>query len=142
VLNLYLASTPPPIGDWLLVHMRPTYTSIAILRGADVIFFRTRGYDEQDSLSDLVHQTTMYYQDRLDGQGFGHVFLGGSGRTPEDIDQARRELDARFGVPVEPIDPTPRVTLTDRITVTPAVRTGLAPLAGVLLRARREAAGA
>ena len=142
VLNLYLSSTPPPVGDWLLVHMRPAYTSIAILRGADVIFFRTRGHDEQDSLSDLVHQTTMYYQDRLEGQGFAHVFLGGGGGTPHDFDQARRDLDDRFGIPVEPIDATLRVTLTDRITVTAAVRAGLAPLAGVLLRARQEAAGA
>jgi len=142
VLNLYLTSTPPPAGDWLLVHMRPTYTSIAIVRDADVIFFRTRGHDEQDSLSDLVHQTTMYYQDRLEGQGFAHVFLSGSGRNPDDIDQARRGLDERFGIPAEPIDPTLRVTLTDRITVTPAVRASLAPLAGVLLRARQEAAGA
>ena len=141
VLNLYLSSTPPPVGDWLLVHMRPAYTSIAILRGADVIFFRTRGHDEQDSLSDLVHQTTMYYQDRLQGQGFAHVFLGGGG-TPHDLDLARRDLDDRFGIPVEPIDATLRVTLTDRITVTAAVRAGLAPLAGVLLRARQEAVGA
>jgi type IV pilus assembly protein PilM len=65
VLNLYLASAEPPAGDWLLVHLRPTYTSIAILRGADVIFFRTRGHEEHDTLSDFVHQTTMYYQDRL-----------------------------------------------------------------------------
>ena len=140
VINLYLAGTPP-VGDWLLVHMRPAYTSIAVVRDADVIFFRTRGHDEQDALSDLVHQTTMYYQDRLEGQGFTRVLLGGNGRTPDDIDQARRDLDGRFGVPVEPIDPTQRLTLTDRITVTPSARAGLAPLAGVLLRARQEAAG-
>ncbi len=31
-----------PTGDWLVVHMRPDYTSIAIMRGGDVIFFRNR----------------------------------------------------------------------------------------------------
>ena len=139
VLNLYLAGTAAPEGDWLLVHMRPSYTSIAVVRGADVIFFRTRGHDEEDSLTDLVHQTTMYYQDRLEGTGFAHVFVGGTGRTPDEVEQARRALDERFGIPVEPIDPAPRVMLTDRITVSPEARSGLAPLAGVLLRSRQEA---
>ena len=36
-------------GDWLLVHMRPEYTSIAILRGGDVIFFRNRPEGDDES---------------------------------------------------------------------------------------------
>jgi type IV pilus assembly protein PilM len=42
VVNLVLAGDDAPHGDWLLVHMRPDYTSLVIVRGEDVIFFRNR----------------------------------------------------------------------------------------------------
>src|SRR5688572_8544862 len=82
VVNLYLADNAAPTGDWLVLHMRPDYTSIAIMRGEDLIFFRNRAEGDEEPLSDVVHQTTMYYQDRLDGRGFGRVLVGGSSRTP------------------------------------------------------------
>jgi hypothetical protein len=52
-------------GDWLIVHIRPEYTSIAIMRGSDLIFFRTAAEGDPEPLADVVHQTAMYYQDRL-----------------------------------------------------------------------------
>ena len=61
VVNCYLAGGRVPTGDWLVVQVRSDYTSIAIMRGGDVIFFRNRGEGEGDALADLVHQTTMYY---------------------------------------------------------------------------------
>ena len=90
-MNCYLAGGRVPTGDWLVVHMRPDYTSIAIMRGGDVIFFRNRPEGDGEALADLVHQTTMYYQDRLSGQGFARVLLGGTGRAGGDVDVARRE---------------------------------------------------
>ena len=62
-----------PTGDWLVVHLRPDYTSIVIMRGGDVIFFRNRPEGDEASIADLVHQTAMYYQDRLSGQRFSRV---------------------------------------------------------------------
>ena len=138
VVNLYLASTFPT-GDWLVVHMRPDYTSIAIMRGADLIFFRSRGEGEEEGLSDVVHQTTMYYQDRLSGQGFERVLAGGSSRTPGGVELVSRDLAARIGAPVEPLDPTRAAALTDRISASPEQLASLAPLVGMLLRTRREA---
>jgi type IV pilus assembly protein PilM len=114
-----------PGGDWLAVHMRPGYTSIAIVRGEDMIFFRNRPEGDDESLTDLVHQTAMYYQDRLAGQGFSRVLLGGSGRTADALDTARRGLEERLGARVDPLGPSDV----------------LAPLTGMLLRARREAVG-
>ena len=140
VLNLVLASASVPAADWIAVHMRPTYTSIAIVRGADVIFFRNRPEDEEETLPDLVHQTAMYYQDRLAGQGFARVLLGGSGRAPGAVDQARRSLEERLGVSVEPIDPTRVAVPSNRIGVTGDLMDILAPLTGVLLRTHAEAA--
>lgn len=140
VVNLFLAAGDAPAGDWLVVHMRPDYSSIAILRGQNVIFFRNRPEGDEESLADLVHQTTMYYQDRLAGQGFARVLIGGSGRAPGAVDHARRSLEDRLGVPVQPIDPTKIASVSDRIGVTTDLMDLLAPLAGMLVRTHREAA--
>ena len=139
VVNLFLASASAPGGDWLAVHMRPDYTSIAIVRGENMIFFRTRPEGEEEPLADLVHQTTMYYQDRLAGQGFSRVLMGGSGRVPGALDHARRSLEERLGIAVDAIDPTKIATLSDRISVTPELMDALTPLAGMLVRTQREA---
>jgi type IV pilus assembly protein PilM len=141
VLNLTLAATTAVEGDWLVVHMRPEYTSIAILRDGDLIFFRNRPEDDEETLTDVVHQTAMYYQDRLAGQGFRRVLIGGSGRSAGALDQARQSLEERLATRVEPIDPTALAALPDRVAASPSLLDGLAPLAGILLRAQREAVG-
>ena len=142
VVNLFLGSSDAPAGDWLVVHLRPDYTSIVIMRGTDVIFFRNRAEGDDSSIADLVHQTAMYYQDRLSGQRFARVFLGGSGRVSGAVEAARRNLEERLGVSVESIDPTRTAALTDRISATPDLMDVLAPLVGMMLRARGEAVSA
>lgn len=149
VVNLTLAAATRGVsddaaataGDWLVVHMRPEYTSIAILRDGNVIFFRNRPEGDEESLTDAVHQTAMYYQDRLSGQGFRRVLLGGSGRSSGAFDQARQDLEERLGTRVEPIDPTVCAALPDRIAVPVNVHDVLAPLAGILLRAQHDTVG-
>jgi hypothetical protein len=141
MLNLFLASASRPAADWLVIHVQPAYTSVVILRGEQVIFFRNiEGEDE--GIADVVHQPTMYYQDRLAGQGFERVRLGGLGRTTGALDQMRHTLSERLGSAVTMIDPTEAASLTDRITASPEVLSSLAPLIGVLVRARAETAGA
>jgi Tfp pilus assembly PilM family ATPase len=142
VLNLFLGQGGVPDSDWLVVHMRPDYTSLVIMRGPHVIFFRSRQDADGDALSDLVHQTAMYYQDRLDGQGFARVFLGGSGRHPGAVDLARRSLEERLRVQVDAVDPLRVAPLADRIRPTAADRDVLAPLVGMLLRSRTRAEAA
>jgi type IV pilus assembly protein PilM len=139
VVNLFLCSGPAATGDWLVVHMRPEFTSIAIMRREDLIFFRNRAEGDAEELQDVVHQTAMYYQDRLAGRGFTRILLGGLGRTPGAVDLARRNLEERMGTIVEPIDPTRGAGLTDRIQPTPDLMATLSPLVGMLLRTRREA---
>ncbi len=139
VLNLFMAAAKPPNGDWLLVHMRPSYTTLAIMRGGQLIFFRNRPEGEGgESLADLVHQTVMYYQDRLGGQGFARVLLGGRGGSPADRELARRSLQERLGVGVHEIDSTEAVPVGDRVNVL-TDKDILAPLVGILLRTEREA---
>jgi Tfp pilus assembly PilM family ATPase len=138
VVNLFLSTGSTPAEDWLVVHMRPDYTSIAIMRGGDLIFFRNRAEGEAEGLADVVHQTVMYYQDRLEGRGFAHVYIGGVGRTAGVVDAARRELEARVGKSVEAIDPTRVAAPADRISMTADQRASLAPLVGMLVRTRKE----
>ena len=140
VINLFLSSNLGTGGDWLVVHMRPEFTSIAILRRDDMLFFRNRAEGDAEALEDVVHQTAMYYQDRLEGRGFSRILLGGIGRLQGEVDLARRNLEARMGTVVEPIDPTRGAALTDRIHATPELMATLSPLVGMLLRTRREAA--
>jgi type IV pilus assembly protein PilM len=140
VINLFLSSDLGTAGDWLVVHMRPEYTSMAILRRNDLLFFRNRAEDDAEALEDVVHQTAMYYQDRLEGRGFGRILLGGIGRLQGEVDLARRNLESRMGTVVEPIDPTRGAALTNRIHATPELMATLSPLVGMLLRTRREAA--
>jgi type IV pilus assembly protein PilM len=140
VVNLFLGGSEVPDSDWLVVHLRPDYTSIVIMRGEHVIFFRNRPEGDDASIADLVHQTAMYYQDRLSGDRFSRVFLGGSGRVMGAVESARRSLEERLGASVEPIDPTRVASLPDRISVTPDVMDVLGSLVGMALRTRREAA--
>jgi Tfp pilus assembly PilM family ATPase len=141
VVNLFLGGPEVPSGDWLLVHLRPDYTSIVIMRGEHVIFFRNRPEGDEASMADLVHQTAMYYQDRLSGQRFSHVLLGGSGRVT-GLEEARRSLEDRLGASVEPVDPTRFAALTDRISVTPDLMDVLGPLVGMAVRTRKDAVSA
>ena len=138
VVNLFLGGTVPA-GDWLIVHLRPEYTSIVIMRGEHVIFFRNRPEGDEASIADLVHQTAMYYQDRLAGEQFSRVFLGGNGRVGGAVETARRSLEERLNAVVEPIDPTRVASLTDRISITPELMDVFGPLVGMALRTRKEA---
>jgi hypothetical protein len=138
VLGLFSGSSGIA-GDWLLVHVRPDYTSIAILRGEHVIFYRSRPEDEGLALEDLVHQTTMYYQDRLSGRGFVRVLLAGGRRATAGVDDVRGSLENRLGAVVETVDVTRVASLADRIKASADLMDVLGPLVGLLRRTYSEA---
>jgi hypothetical protein len=127
-------------GDWLLIHVRPDYTSIAIVRDGSVIFYRNRPEDGQEGLPDLVHQTSMYYQDRLSGGSFGRVYLAGGGRASGIAEAARKGIEERLGVAVQPLDPTRAASLSDRISAPPELMDVLGPVIGLLCRTQSEVA--
>ena len=125
-------------GDWLLVHMAPESSTIAVVRGGDLILFRNRPVAGADQLADLVHQTAMYYEDRLGGTGFGRVFLAGTARGASGAsDAVRRDLERRLGGQVEPVDAREVAGLVDRIGASPDLLDRLAAPIGVLVRERR-----
>jgi Tfp pilus assembly PilM family ATPase len=136
------AETPGAAGssrggtaDWLLVNVARDWASIAILRGPQLIFFRTRSAEADGTLADLVHQTAMYYEDRLEGGGFVRAMISGS--PSEDV---RHGLEQRLAVPVDVVDIRTAAALTDRISVAPALLDALAPLVGLLRRGSETAA--
>ncbi len=123
-------------GDWMLVHTAPDYSTIIIVRNGRAIFFRSRPADglPQD-MGDLVHQTAMYYEDRLGGTAFSRVVLAGSSSfDPALADRGRRQIEERLGVKADLLDVRKGVTLRDRIAAGPEVLDALAPAVGVLLR--------
>jgi Tfp pilus assembly PilM family ATPase len=136
VINAVIAGGSAPPGDWLLVNVAADSASIAILRGQHPIFFRNRSVESEGTVADLVHQTGMYYEDRLKGTGFSRVVLAGGSQTAADVHQIRRTLEERVGTTVDPVDPRQAASLTDRIAAAPALLDTLTPLIGLLLRDR------
>ena len=138
--NAAAASGAPPGADWLLVHVTHEDATMAILRGEALVFFRNRTADGEAGLADMVHQTAMYYEDRLSGSGFGRVVLAGGGSPAaqggQDADYLRRALEQRLGTKVDAVDPRNAATLMDRITATSELLDALAPLVGLLARER------
>jgi Tfp pilus assembly PilM family ATPase len=137
LINGVLGSGAAPSGDWLLVHTTHAYTSLAVLRGSDVIYFRNRAEESEGTLADDVHQTAMYYEDRLKGAGFTRVLLTGGAASGEGLIALRRSLEDRLRVSVEAADSRSDTGL-DRAT-SPAAVEALAPLIGILLRDKRAA---
>jgi Tfp pilus assembly PilM family ATPase len=138
VINAVLAGGPSAGEDWLVVNVGADYASIAILRGGQLTFFRSRGADSEVSLTDVVHQTAMYYEDRLQGAGFNRILLSGAYAAGAG-DEIARSLEARLGMAVEPVDPLAAARPSDRISVSATLRDTLAPLVGLLLRGREAA---
>ena len=107
-------------GDWLLVHVTPDASTLAIVRDGALLLFRHRPLDGEGSLADLGHQTAMYYEDRLSGHGL----VAGRGRAPATSAPAAarrpagprpRARAARAASPVVEIDPRALVRIADRI---------------------------
>ena len=141
VINAVLAGSGAAGADWLLVNVAADSASIVILRGANPIFFRNRPAESEGTLADLVHQTAMYYEDRLKGGGFARVLVAGAAMAGAhqtgDIEEARRSLEERLSTPVQAVDPRTAAALADRISAAPALLDALAPLVGMLVRDRQ-----
>ena len=120
IINGVLATPSAPTGDWLLVHATARYTTLAVLRGSDLIFFRNREEESEGTLADVVHQTSMYYEDRIKGAGFSRVMLAGD--AVQGVDAVRHSLEQRLDVRIEAV-PQPE----------------LASLIGILGRERKAA---
>jgi type IV pilus assembly protein PilM len=124
-------------GDWLIVHVAPDYATLTIVRDGELILFRSRQLEAEGVLADAVHQTAMYYEDRLGGETFARVVLSGVSARGADVgERVRRALEDRMGVRVESLDFRGTAALRDRIGAAPELLDTLAPSVGVILRER------
>lgn len=122
-------------GDWLLVHLTPEYTTLAIMRGEDLVFYRTRQGETEGLLPDVVHQTAMYYEDRLGGTGFSRVVVAAAdSAVAGELAQLRRAVEGRLNTKVELLDPRPAAALADRIDAAPELLAAIAGPVGAVLR--------
>jgi type IV pilus assembly protein PilM len=136
LINAAIAGATAP-GDMLVVHVAPDYATLAIVRNKDLIFFRTRQLEAEGDLADAVHQTAMYYEDRLGGATFARVLLSGASARGADVgERVRRGLEERMGVKVEPLDFRGTAAVRDRISAGTDLLDALAPAVGVVLRER------
>ena len=138
VVNLALLGGPSGAGlpgDSLLVHVTPTYASIALLRDGALIFFRTRQNDATEPVADVVHQTRMFYEDRLNGQGFARVLLVAGPDVPDRGTMARN-LGTLFDAPVVPLSLEGIATFGDRVSASESLVGQIAAPAGIVLRER------
>ena len=105
LINTAMRTAQAPSGDWLLVHSTQGSSTLAIIRGRELIFFRSRPTTTEDDFADLVHQSAMYYQDRLSGDGLKRaVFVDGRGvAVSEDgsVDAISDALEYRLAMPVD-----------------------------------------
>jgi Tfp pilus assembly PilM family ATPase len=140
LVNAVLSTQSAPAGDWLLVNTTAESQTLAIMRGETLMFFRNRPTEEDERLPDLVHQTAMYYEDRLQGAGFERVVLAGTAASGDEA--MRRSLSERLRAPVTVMEPGHIAGFEGRGfegLQLPAADALLAPL-GLLLRERSGAA--
>lgn len=139
VINAVLAGRGRPERDWLLVSTTRESQTLAIMRDDALMFFRNRPVEGDETLPDLVHQTAMYYEDRLQGAGFERVVLaGGAAWSGEGV---RRSLSERLHAPVASIEPRQVAGFTGREfdDLQPSAADALIAPLGLLLRERGSA---
>jgi len=139
LINAALASPTPPTGDWLLVSIAAEATTLAIMRGTSLMFYRHRTAVDNEPLSALVHQTAMYHEDRMGGTVFSRVVLCGAAAGVGGAEQVRRDLSLRLGLPADGIETRVSSAVRDRLSTTPDALDMLAAPMGLLLRERQVA---
>ena len=139
VLNAVIGGGAESQGDSLVVTLAAEATSLKILRGRELMFYRHRPAVDEEPLSALVHQTAMYHEDRLGGTRFGRVWLSGSAFVG-GAEQARRGISEHLGAPAEIVDVTSTVQFRDPAGAPADVLDALAAPIGLLLRERRAGA--
>jgi type IV pilus assembly protein PilM len=141
LVNLLLAGDQAGAGrgDWLLVHVTPDASTMAIVRDGALLLFRHRPAEAEGSLADLGHQTAMYYEDRLSGQGLARVVVAARDVGPAvlgDLQALGQTLEQRTGRPAVEIDPRALVRVAAESSAGGGDRAAIAAALGVLLRER------
>ena len=137
LVNAATAMSPPSHVDWLLLHVALDDSTLAIVRGPDLMFFRNRPTKTERDLADLVHQSVMYYEDRLEGRGIARTVLVVSAETAVASEIVRHTLEERLGTAVERLA---SVKVTSALGVDPSTLDPLGAPIGLVMREQLSAA--
>jgi Tfp pilus assembly PilM family ATPase len=142
VANAVLSGTAAPAGDWLLVNVTTGYVSLGVLRGADLLFFRSRPLEDDAAVADLVHQTAMYYEDRLQGRGLASVVFAApraaSRERAAGLTDLQERIEAQFSGAAEFLDAR-AAAMSGQFETWPIGADAVLPGVGLLLRERTAA---
>ena len=101
VVNMAAPNTTDENEDWILVHIMERHSTVALVRGTNVVLLRTLNATRADDVSASVHQSLMFYEDRLKGNGISRAVLVQSDDSVVDSDVIASRLKAQVNVPIE-----------------------------------------
>ena len=136
------ALLPGPVADardWLLVHVASGASTLAVVRDGHPLLFRHVAPDGA-RIADLVHQTAMYYEDRLGGGELARALVTGEALVDEGSSTGgavRRVIEERFRIAVEPLAARLTSLLPEPGAADHAALDALAAPIGILLRGRQ-----
>ena len=136
------ALLPGPVADardWLLVHVVSGASTLAVVRDGHPLLFRHVAPDGA-RIADLVHQTAMYYEDRLGGGELARALVTGEALVDEGSSTGgavRRVIEERFRIAVEPLAARLTSLLPEPGAADHAALDALAAPIGILLRGRQ-----
>jgi type IV pilus assembly protein PilM len=89
-----------PAGDMLFLKIAPDCITTTVFQDAHMRFYRR--VTDVVSLYDAVYPTVMYYQDKLGGYGFQHLFVCG---YDSDIRPLVAEIQEKLGLFAQRLEP-------------------------------------
>ena len=123
------------LGDVALLNCAQTYFSLLIVRDGKLVFYRCKSYVVGDdtlsavngSMTRELNASLSYYQEKLDGQGIGSIFVRSVGQPMEQMIGYLRELSFDRVIPV---DPTAALSLAEGLRLDAEVAQRIAPAVG------------
>ena len=101
VVNVALSKSTDEKQDWILVHIMDCYSTVALIRGNNVVLLRTLNATTGDGVSAAIHQSAMFYEDRLKGHGISRAVMVRGNDSLVDFDAVEIRMKEQFNVPVE-----------------------------------------
>jgi len=101
VVNMAMPNTTNENEDWILVHIMECHSTVALVRGTNVVLLRTLNATRANDVSASVHQSLMFYEDRLKGNRISRAVLVQSDDSVVDSDGIASRLKAQVNVPIE-----------------------------------------
>ena len=87
--------------DWVLVHIMNGYSTVVFIRGNSVVLLRTLHTATGDDVAASLHQSAMFYEDRLKGHGVSRAVLVRGDEALVDLDLVESRMQTQFNVQVE-----------------------------------------